>query len=143
MGISLVFSRAQAAFTEALHAGFKEAGVQRIVAPGMGPILFELDARDGRPLSELAAAARLPRSTMTGVTARLLKNGLVRTAKNPRDGRGTIMWLTPKGRSVIPRLRQIERRLDRVFVESLGRDAGRCNQFLERVLDGLVRYRTI
>src|SRR5258708_5404695 len=109
MGVSLAFSRAQIAFTAALQAAFRRHGLTRLIEPGMGPLLFALQEHGALPLSELARIAGVSRSTMTGVAGRLVRRRLVIKSSNPADGRGTLLGLSPKGRALMPRIRQIER----------------------------------
>jgi DNA-binding MarR family transcriptional regulator len=108
----LAFSRADAAFTAAIRTALARAKLRGLVDQGMGPILFTLEERGVITMSELAAAACVPRSTMTGIAARMKQRGLIRMAPNPRDGRGTVVALTPKGRAALPRLHRIEHELD-------------------------------
>src|SRR5690242_3138574 len=103
MGVSLAFSRAQIAFTAALHAAFRRHGLTRVIEPGMGPILFALQEHGALPLSELAVIAGVPRSTMTGVADRLVRRRLVVKTSNPADGRGTLLSLSAKGRALMPK----------------------------------------
>jgi DNA-binding MarR family transcriptional regulator len=110
--VSLAFSRADAAFSAALRSALGRARLRGVVDPGMGPVMFDLEERGASSMSALAEAARVPRSTMTGIVARLEKRGIVRTAPNPEDGRGIVVALTPKGRLLVPRLRRIAGDLD-------------------------------
>ena len=73
-------------------------------------------------MSELATAASVPRSTMTGVIDRMEERGLVRTAPNPGDARSIVVALTPRGREVVPRLRNVEQSLDEKIGEVLSED---------------------
>ncbi|HUJ61978.1 MAG TPA: MarR family transcriptional regulator [Kofleriaceae bacterium] len=112
LGAALAFSRADASFSAAIRGLLARAELRGLVDQGMGPILFTLEQRGVLTMSELAATASIPRSTMTGIAARMQQRGLIRTAPNPRDGRGTVVALAPKGRTVLPRLHRIERDLD-------------------------------
>src|SRR5690242_1291186 len=103
-GPALAFSQAQAAFAAALRAELSAHGLREVVDPGMGPVLFTLERRGTATMSELAAAAGVPRSTMTGVAARMKQRGLVRMADDPRDGRGIVVALTAKGQAALPKV---------------------------------------
>jgi DNA-binding MarR family transcriptional regulator len=121
-GLAIAFSRAEAAFSAALRAALKRERLRGIVDPGMGPVLFALDDHGVLSMSQLAEAAGVPRSTMTGIAARLTERDLVRAAPNPRDGRGIVVALTAKGRAVVPRVRRIERALDVAMQAAIGDD---------------------
>ncbi len=85
-------------------------------------------------MSELAAAASVPRSTMTGVIDRMEERGLVRTAPNPLDARSIVAALTIRGRAVVERLRDVERALDEKIGEVLDEDeATQLTALLERL----------
>jgi DNA-binding MarR family transcriptional regulator len=134
----MAFSRAQAAFAAALRAQIAAAKLRGIVDPGMGPVLFTLEQRGVATMSELAAAAGVPRSTMTGVAARMKKRGLVRMSDDPRDGRGIVVALTPKGQATVPRVRAIEGRLDAAFRRELDEDQlAALARYLERLASAL------
>jgi DNA-binding MarR family transcriptional regulator len=133
-GPALAFSRAAAAFSIALRDSFARARLGRLVDQGMGPVVFELDERGALSMSELAVAARVPKSTMTGIVARMERRGLVRTAPNPRDGRSIMVGLTPRGRAVVPKLRAIERRIDQALRRVVPNgDAERLADLLEEI----------
>jgi DNA-binding MarR family transcriptional regulator len=133
-GIALIFSHADAAFSAALRTAIKDARLRGVVDQGMGPILFALEDRGVCTMSDLAAIACIPRSTMTGIAARMEKRGLIRLAQNPADGRGTVVALTTKGRQTVPKMRSIERTLDDAIATALsGRDAQAFSDYLKRV----------
>ena len=99
----------------------------------MGPVLFALEARRVLSMSDLAVAASVPRSTMTGVIDRMEARGLVRTAPNPGDGRGIVVALTAKGRTIVPRVRKVERSLDESIARAFSKkEIARLVPLLER-----------
>ena len=137
VGVAIAFSRAEAAFSAALRAALAKAKLRGTVDPGMGPVLFALDERGILTMSELAEAAGVPRSTMTGIASRMAKRGLVRTSPNPQDGRGTVVALTPAGRAVVPRVRRIERALDETMRAAVGQsDVESLSAALDRIAKG-------
>jgi len=135
-GLAVAFSRADAAFSAALRGALREAQLQGVVDPGMGPVLFALEDRGVLTMSELAEVASIPRSTMTGISARMAERGLVRTAPNPQDGRGIVAALTPRGKTVVARLRAVERALDEAMRRAV--PPGDANRLIE-MLDSLAR----
>jgi DNA-binding MarR family transcriptional regulator len=61
-------------------------------------------ARDGEHrLSELAVAERVSQPAMTQLVSRLERDGLVRRAAHPGDGRVVIVAVTDAGRAVLDR----------------------------------------
>jgi DNA-binding MarR family transcriptional regulator len=131
---ALSFSRADAAFSAALRVAIARARLRGVIDPGMGPVMFALEGRATMSMSELAVAACVPRSTMTGVVVRMEERGLVRTAPNPEDGRGIVVALTAKGKSVLPKLRDIERGLDAKIRRALpSGEIAQLSKLLEQV----------
>ena len=60
-------------------------------------ILFLLQEKDGRAMSELGQHLSLDNSTITGLTDRLEKEGFVRRQVNPKDRRIYLIHITPEG----------------------------------------------
>jgi DNA-binding MarR family transcriptional regulator len=71
--------------------------------------LFVLGTVGNATGRQLARAAGMGLSTMTGVVDRLLEHGLVTRGEDPDDRRVTRVALTPEGRAVIARLLQWNR----------------------------------
>nr|WP_246602935.1 MarR family transcriptional regulator [Falsiroseomonas tokyonensis] len=55
---------------------------------------------DGRSLARIARAVQVERPAMTNTIQKLEARGLVRSAPNPRDGRGKLVFLTEAGRAM-------------------------------------------
>lgn len=54
---------------------------------------------DGRSPARIARAVQVERPAMTNTIQKLEARGLVRTAPDPRDGRGKLVFLTEAGRA--------------------------------------------
>lgn len=54
---------------------------------------------DGRSPARIARAVQVERPAMTNTIQKLEARGLVRTAPDPRDGRGKLVFLTDAGRA--------------------------------------------
>jgi DNA-binding MarR family transcriptional regulator len=70
------------------------------VVPGQFPALLALFEQDGRTQRELCQVASVDQSTMAKTLARMRRDGLVREEPDPRDGRRTRYYLTPRARSL-------------------------------------------
>lgn len=55
--------------------------------------------------SELAAAERVKRPTVTRIVARLVEEGMVDRGPDPEDGRCSLITITPSGKDLLKRLR--------------------------------------
>jgi DNA-binding MarR family transcriptional regulator len=87
---------------------FEAALRQRIarhgVVPGQFPALLALFERDGQTQRELCEFASVDQSTMAKTLARMRRDGLVREAPDPGDGRRIRYHLTPRARALEPEL---------------------------------------
>src|SRR6516165_442174 len=70
------------------------------VVPGQFPALLALFEQDGRTQRELCEVASVDQSTMAKTLARMRRDGLVREQPDPRDGRRTRYYLTPRARGL-------------------------------------------
>lgn len=66
--------------------------------------LFGLYIADGRKQRELAEIIGTDKAAVTRALVRLERSGYIRRRSDPRDGRVTRVFLTPKGRKLRPRL---------------------------------------
>jgi len=67
-------------------------------------LMLLLFSREGRlPLGKIGERLQVHPASVTNVTDRLEADGLVRRIANPRDGRGTLATVTPKGRRLAER----------------------------------------
>lgn len=75
------------------------------LSPGRVGILLLIDANAGVTQSRLAQAVSLERSTMVGVLHALQGRGLVERRRGA-DRRTNGLWLTPRGRALVGRLKR-------------------------------------
>lgn len=69
-----------------------------------GPQLWAMNVLDELPalsLSELSEKLFAHPSTVSGIVDRLAERGAVRRARDPEDGRGVLLSLTPAGRRLV------------------------------------------
>jgi DNA-binding MarR family transcriptional regulator len=130
-------ARLRLAITRTARRLRQEAGG---LSPSLGSALSVIERRGPLTPSELAEIERVQRPTATRVVARLEQQGLVDRARDPSDGRVTLVSVSPSGRALLRRLRTrkdayLARRLadlDHADAETLERAAG----VLERLLEG-------
>lgn len=67
------------------------------------PVLVALTAAEPRSQKELAELARIEQPSMTELLLRMERDGLVRRAPNPQDGRSVMVSLTDRARADWPR----------------------------------------
>jgi DNA-binding MarR family transcriptional regulator len=90
----------------------------------------------GCTMTDLADVLDLNKSAMSGMIARLEQRGLLRRTPNPRDGRGTCLFVTAEGerkqRDAAPVFRRTLRTLTAGFTEA---EMGVVLRFLNSVAD--------
>jgi MarR family transcriptional regulator, organic hydroperoxide resistance regulator len=85
--------------------------------------LANLQAGQGRTVSDLAAAAGIRASTMTSVLDRLERRGLVTRRSAPGDRRAVLVELTTSGQSAAGEIREAMFGLERRAFADLSADA--------------------
>jgi DNA-binding MarR family transcriptional regulator len=80
-----------------------------------GPISF-IGVLQPVTRTDLAAATGMRRTTLRDVLKRMIEKGHVQEAANPRDGRSTLLTLTPEGQAIfdrgLPAFLRVLRRID-------------------------------
>jgi len=131
------------ALAVALNDRIREATEE---AAGMsGPLPAALAALQqwagGRTVDTLAGGLRLSHSRTVRVIDRLEEDGLARRERDPADGRGVLVWLTPAGERVAARVLAAREVALEGALGGLGAAdrrvlAGLAEQVLERVTTG-------
>lgn len=88
------------ALEQALHRRIAPHGV----VPGQFPALLALYERGGRTQAELCVDVRIEQPTMARTLARMERDGLIERRPDPDDGRRSLVFLTPRGRRLVPML---------------------------------------
>lgn len=113
--LGFLLARASQAWNRMLYQAFCDQGFSE-VRPSFGALLIPLFDEDGVRISALARKAGLSKQNLTTMVRLLQRAGLVACRKDPRDGRATRIYLTPKAK----RFRRIaDRVLDRLERETL------------------------
>lgn len=97
-----------------------ESQLQEHIQPGMGLVLFALYERDGRTVKDIAARSQLANSTLSGVLARMERGGLIERARDRADARRVCVRLTPLGRTLEPKCREMVARMRGLIEAGLG-----------------------
>ena len=103
-----------------------------------GRILFVLWERDGIPITELAQATMLSKSTLTSMLDRLEEAGHLRREPSPGDRRVTLITLTERNRQLRDRYDQVSGEMTELFYG--GFSPGEVTSFedyLRRILENL------
>jgi DNA-binding MarR family transcriptional regulator len=115
----------------------QEAGGE--LSPSQTTALATIDRHGPLTPSELAVRERIQRPTVTRIVARLEESGLVQRARDPQDGRSSLVALTPAGRELLARGRTrkdayLARRLRELDAEERA-TLQRAAAILERLLE--------
>jgi DNA-binding MarR family transcriptional regulator len=115
----------------------QEAGTE--LGPSQVAALATIERHGPLSPSEVAEVERIKRPTATRILRHLEEAGLVERVKDPEDGRGSILSITPDGRSHLKRLRArktayLASRLDKLDPEDR-RTLERAAELLEGMLE--------
>jgi DNA-binding MarR family transcriptional regulator len=129
--------RLRLAITRTARRLRQEAGED--LSPSQAAALATIDRHGPLTPSELADRERVKRPTATRVIARLEGAGLVDRARDPQDGRSSLVGLTPAGRELVARVRArkdvyLARRLRELDAEERA-TLDRAAVILERLLE--------
>jgi DNA-binding MarR family transcriptional regulator len=92
------------AHKELLSSFSRELG-QRDISPNSVGVLALIHCRPGISQISLAKLLRLERASAGDRVARCISTGLIRRVESPDDKRKYALYLTPKGRRILERLR--------------------------------------
>ena len=99
--LGFLLAKATQRWNEQLQDSFRAAGWGQ-VRPSYGSILVPLFEEDSLRIGELARRSRLSKQTMTTMVRLLERDGLVRRARDPHDGRAFRVVLTARARRFEP-----------------------------------------
>jgi DNA-binding MarR family transcriptional regulator len=128
-----LISMAHLTLRSRIHGLFAEAGL-RVTVP-QATVLFLLEERDGRMMSELGQILGVDNSAMTGLVDRLEKTGFVRREAKLEDRRALLIRITPEGHEEAARAGGIIRAVNEKIRK--GFDADQIKAFKD-VLGGIV-----
>lgn len=98
----------------------REHGIE--LNSAQGRILFVLWEEDSIPITELAHATMLSKSTLTSMLDRLEETGHIRREHSPKDRRVTLIALTERNRLLKDRYDQVSREMTELFYEGFTLD---------------------
>jgi DNA-binding MarR family transcriptional regulator len=114
----------------------REHGIE--LNSAQGRILFVLWERDGIPITELAQATMLSKSTLTSMLDRLEEAGHLRREPSPEDRRVTLIALTEKNRLLRDRYNQVSKEMTELFYEGFTpEEVASFEDYLRRILENL------
>jgi DNA-binding MarR family transcriptional regulator len=117
--LSFYIGRAYYNYKLLLERTLRDLSLDRLVSPGMGHLLFALFEEDGGIIRDLAGKTKLSLPTITVMLRKMERSGLVRSSRDPEDGRAVRIRLTPLGRSIETRCRRVLGRINGVLGSGL------------------------
>ena len=138
--LSFYIGRAYYNYKLLLERTLRDLGLDRLVSPGMGHLLFALFEEDDCINRDLAEQTKLSLPTLTVMLRKMEAAGLVRSRRDPDDGRAVRIRLTPLGRSIQPRCEKVLARLNSVLGSGLAnKDVTRAKKSLARMIENMRR----
>jgi len=131
--------RAYYAYVGLAERMLAEVGLASQIQPGMGLVLFALYEQDGRTIKEIAARSQLANSTLSGMLGRMEKVGLIERSRDAHDGRLVRVRLTPLGRSLETKCRELLEQMNDLIEAGLGEQQVAQAQQLLRSLTATLR----
>ncbi|MEM6915197.1 MAG: MarR family transcriptional regulator [Verrucomicrobiota bacterium] len=115
-------------------------GLSDRVKPGTGGVFLAIAKTEGCQVKSLSEQFRLPKATITGLLKTLEEDDLVRREKDPDDARAFRLFLTAKGRELLPSMIDRHHRVLAALHEGLEEDeAEALKRMLSRVLDNIAK----
>lgn len=124
----------------AQHRLFKYAEGESEKATGLSvtqsAALLFIAKNEGCLQKALADATGLNQSAVTGLVARMLKNKLLERKPCPDDGRAARLYLSDKGRAVVPQIQLLVKRLNRqLTAEFTSSEIDTVTRFLNTIVN--------
>jgi len=133
--LGFLLAKAASRWNEALGDALRERGFPE-VRPAYGSVLLPLFEEDGLRMGRLAARARLAKQTLTSMARQLERDGLVRREVDGEDGRAWRLYLTERGRRLLPAAEDALADLEARLAERLSAaDAEALRHGLKGVMD--------
>lgn len=109
------------------------------LAPAQFMTLLELWEEDGLTQADLVERLDVEQATLANTLKRMERDGLVRRAAHPDDGRARLIWLTAKARKLEPAAKKAATAVNRRALEAL--DATRAEGLLAAMGDVIRQLR--
>jgi DNA-binding MarR family transcriptional regulator len=105
-----VISKFSQAMKSYIIGEFSRKGIN--ATPTQAAILYLLEQKDGRKISDFASSLEIKNSAMTGVIDRMEKSGLIIRKLDPSDRRIISIHITPHGREISSKAKSIVRKMN-------------------------------
>ena len=136
--INFMISRAAYLYLYWVERSLADAGIERFLKPGMGPVLFTLFDRDNVSMAELVRRTGLVASTISRTVKAMTQTGVVTTSRDPADARSVVVSLTDTGRSLEPKCMHLAKKIDQIVLGGLRpADVTAVRKGLSRIIQNL------
>ncbi len=100
-----------------------------------GRIIFALWGNDGVPIKTLCEKTSLDKSTLTGIIARLERDGYIERKPSETDKRSTLISLTGKEQGFAKDVQKVSNRMNKIFYKGFtDEEITQFDSMLERIL---------
>ncbi|WP_395737804.1 MarR family winged helix-turn-helix transcriptional regulator [Prosthecobacter sp.] len=135
-----LIARTNIHFQALVERTLAELKLDRLLRPGMAPVLFALYEKDGCIIKDLAGRTQRSAAALNSLLGRLEKSGVVNLRTCAQDGRAVRVRLTAKGREMEPRVRELHRRVVAAVEQGLtAEEAAQAATLLQRIIAGITQ----
>ncbi len=125
-----------------LHRGWRWHMVRELEPLGLctGTAFFFLMLmhREGSSQEEIAALLAMDKGTTARAFQKLERQGLVERRRDPHDARRRLLFLSPRGAKLVPRIRQVRDRMGALLLGNLSpAEQETFSALLERLVNAL------
>lgn len=85
----------------------------------VGQEMFLMELRDGMNLSDMGCSLGVQPATITKMTQRMEKSGLIERRPDPDDARSSLVYLTDKSRELLPQIVAVWQQLEERIIANL------------------------
>ncbi|MEO0329729.1 MAG: MarR family transcriptional regulator [Pseudomonadota bacterium] len=131
-----VFHQLQVAHSALFRAADQRARSETGLTTTQLAVLFVLDRRDGQPISEIAKALAMGKSSLTGLIDRMCEKGLVKRLDSSKDGRITNIYLQDLGRQALDSNSHKTKQINQALLAPFSvREQETIRRFLEHIAE--------
>ena len=131
-----VFHLIQLAHSALFRAADRRIRDEAGISSSQHAVLAALAAKDGVPITGIAEALNMGKSSLSGLADRMAAKGLIRREVSAQDGRVLNLYLEPRGRELLERSRFLVKHYNQKLLEPFSQaEQQTIRNFLTHIAD--------